>query len=67
MALLRAEGPGRERPAVELRGELVRAEEEGRLVDADQARGWATIRDGAAAGSGAIALVVSLTQALGLS
>ncbi|MFD9031161.1 hypothetical protein ACFVZW_08435 [Streptomyces sp. NPDC059567] len=67
VALLRAESPGREEAAELLRAELVRADEEDRPVDEDRIRGWlATLRDGSAAGSGAIALITSLTQALGM-
>ncbi|MEU3693353.1 hypothetical protein [Streptomyces narbonensis] len=66
VALLRAAGPERE-AAEQLRGELVRAGEDGRPVDGDQARGWlATVRDGAAASSGVLALAEALRQALGL-
>ncbi|MFD5747902.1 hypothetical protein [Streptomyces sp. NPDC127033] len=65
--LLRAEESEQGDAAVQLRGELARAESEGRSVDEGRVRGWlTTIREGAAAGSGALALVASLKQLLGL-
>ncbi|MFC9429350.1 hypothetical protein [Streptomyces sp. NPDC056987] len=65
--LLRAEQSEQDDAAVQLRGELARAESEERPVDGERVRGWlTTIRDGSAAGSGALALVTSLAQLLGL-
>ncbi|MEV7865877.1 hypothetical protein AB0P17_07180 [Streptomyces sp. NPDC088124] len=65
--LLRAEQDGRDDAAVQLRGELARAESEERPVDEERVRGWlTTIREGSAAGSGALALIASLKELLGL-
>ncbi len=68
--LLRAEQPGQMATAVRLRGELAGAgADDGTAPTTDDGRlrDWlATIREGATASSGAVALVASLRQLLGL-
>ncbi|MEW2073090.1 hypothetical protein ACFZAG_18345 [Streptomyces sp. NPDC012403] len=64
---VRAEQPGQAREAELVRDEVARAADGNRPVDASRVQDWlATIREGAGAGSGVLALVTSLTALLGL-
>ncbi|WP_370422593.1 hypothetical protein AB8O64_30225 [Streptomyces sp. QH1-20] len=64
---LRAESPALAGEAELLRGELVRADEEGRPADRGRLREWLElISTGAAAGSGSFTLAQELGRALGM-
>ncbi|GGP37609.1 hypothetical protein [Streptomyces abikoensis] len=64
---LRAESPGLAEPADLVRGELARADAEGRSVDRGRVRQWLElITTGVAAGSGSLALAQDLGRALGM-
>ncbi|MEW2578257.1 hypothetical protein [Streptomyces syringium] len=64
---LRTESPALAGEAELLRGELVRADEEGRPADRGRLREWLElISVGAAAGSGSFALAQELGRALGV-
>ncbi|WP_217144347.1 hypothetical protein [Streptomyces sp. AC627_RSS907] len=64
---VRAEQPDQAEEAELVRAEITLAAAENRPVDRGRMQEWlATIREGAGAGSGALALITSLTAHLGL-
>jgi len=67
VARVREEQPDRVAEAELIRAEVARAAAEDRPVDGGRIQGWlATLREGADAGSGVLALITSLGALLGL-
>ncbi|MEW1869260.1 hypothetical protein AB0420_14155 [Streptomyces caelestis] len=67
VARVREEQPGRAPEAELIRAEVTRAAAEDRPVDRGRIQDWlATLREGADAGSGVLALITSLRALLGL-